>query len=100
MSLQFEWDKNKANINLKKHKVSFEEARTVFSDPLALIFNDEEHSLPEELREIIIGNSEQRRLLLTSYTERTEIVVRIISSRLATKHERRDYEENGCQFSC
>ncbi len=100
MSLQFEWDKNKANINLRKHKISFEEARTVFSDPLALIFDDEEHSASEELREIIIGNSEKRRLLLTSYTERADDIVRIISSRPATKHERRDYEENGCQFSC
>lgn len=94
MSIQFEWDKNKAQTNFKKHKVSFEEACTVFSDPLALIFDDEEHSTPEELREIIIGNSEKRRLLLTSFTERAEDIVRIISSRLATKHERRDYEEN------
>ena len=94
MSIQFEWDKNKAKTNLKKHKVSFDEASTVFSDPLALIFDDEEHSTSEELREIIIGNSEKRRLLLTSFTERLEDIVRIISSRLATNHERKDYEEN------
>ncbi len=94
MSLQFIWDKRKAQINLQKHKVSFEESSTVFDDPLALIFDDEEHSTPEELREIIIGHSEQKRLLLTCFTEQTEILIRIISSRLATNHERKDYEEN------
>ena len=61
---------------------------------MALIFDDEEHSTLEELREIIIGNSERKRLLLTSFTERAEDIVRIISSRLATNHERKDYEEN------
>ncbi|MCI5143945.1 MAG: BrnT family toxin [Candidatus Electrothrix sp. AR3] len=95
MSLQFEWDKNKAVINLKKHKVSFEEACSVFRDPLAFIFDDEDHSTPEESCEIIIGKSEKNRLLLISYTECVENIIRIISSRLATKHERRDYEENG-----
>ncbi|MCI5220909.1 MAG: BrnT family toxin [Candidatus Electrothrix sp. LOE2] len=95
MSLQFEWDKNKADSNLKKHKVSFEEASSVFRDPLALIFDDEDHSTPEESREIIIGNSDKNRMLLISYTERIENTIRIISSRLATKHERRDYEKNG-----
>ena len=93
MSLQFEWDKKKAAGNLKKHKVSFNEACTVFSDPLALIFDDEGHSRPDELREIIIGNSAEGRLLLVSYTERSQDVVRIISSRAVTKYERRDYEE-------
>ncbi len=94
MSIQCEWDKNKAKTNFKKHKVNFDEACTVFSDPLALMFDDEEYSTPEELREIIIGNSERKRLLLTSFTERAEDIVRIISSRCATNHERRDYEEN------
>ncbi|WLE96588.1 MAG: BrnT family toxin [Candidatus Electrothrix communis] len=94
MSLQFEWDKKKAASNLKKHKVSFNEASSVFSDPLALIFDDERHSQPDELREIIIGNSVKRRLLLVSYTERSQDVIRIISSRAATKHEQRNYEEN------
>ncbi len=95
MSLQFEWDKNKADNNLKKHKVSFEEACSVFRDTWAYIFDDEDLSTPEESREIIIGNSEKNKLLLVSYTERVENIIRIISSRLATKHERRDYEENG-----
>ncbi len=94
MRLQFEWDKKKALNNRKKHKVSFEEAITVFKDPFALIFDDEVHSTPEELREIIIGTSERKRLLLTSFTERTEDIIRIISSRLATKSERKDYEQN------
>ena len=94
MSLQFEWDKKKAASNLKKHKVSFNEASSVFSDPLALIFDDERHSQPDELREIIIGNSVKRRLLLVSYTERSQDVIRIISSCAATKHEQRNYEEN------
>jgi uncharacterized DUF497 family protein len=92
VSLQFEWDKNKAASNLRKHKVSFDEASTVFDDPLAFIFHDEEHSVLEP-REIIIGHSITQRLLLISFTERTDRVLRIISARLATKKERDDYEE-------
>ena len=92
VGLQFEWDKNKAESNLKKHKTSFDEASTVFDDPLALIFHDEDHSLLEP-REIIIGHSLTDRLLLVSFVERTEGVLRIISARLATKKERMDYEE-------
>lgn len=69
MSLQFEWDEDKAKANAKKHGVTFEEASSVFADPLAAIFVDEAHS-GEELREIIIGHSEDGRLLLTSFTER------------------------------
>ena len=63
-----------------------------FADPLAAIFDDEEHS-SEELREIIIGHSVLERLLLVSFTERGEDIVRIISARKATKRERKDYEE-------
>jgi uncharacterized DUF497 family protein len=92
--MNFEWDDNKAASNLKKHKVSFDEASTVFKDPLAAIFADDEHSAPEELREIIIGISDRKRLLLTSFTEREATVIRIISSRPATKHEQSDYEKN------
>ncbi|OQY43747.1 MAG: hypothetical protein B6242_14145 [Anaerolineaceae bacterium 4572_78] len=94
MNLKFEWDKEKAALNLKKHNVSFEEASTVFSDPFAFIFYDEEHSTPEEWREIIIGHSHQNRLLLTCFVERIEDIIRIFSSRLATKRERKDYEEH------
>jgi uncharacterized DUF497 family protein len=92
MSLQFEWDPKKAKSNLAKHGVSFEEAVTVFSDPLARIFDDDEHS-EDELREIIIGNSAQKDLLLVSFTA-FEDRVRILSARKATRTERKDYEEN------
>jgi hypothetical protein len=92
MPLRFEWDEDKAASNATKHGVTFEEASTIFGDPLAVIFDDEEHSL-DELREIIIGHSASERLLLVSFTERGEDAVRIISARKATKRERKDYEE-------
>ena len=63
--MQFEWDREKAEINLKKHGVSFEEAKTVFGDPLARIFDDDEHSL-EERRDGIVGRSIRNRLLIIS----------------------------------
>jgi len=77
---------------LKKHGVSFEEAKTVFDNPLAVIFDDEAHSVDEQ-REIIIGHSRQNRLLLIAFTERSGNV-RIISARLTTRNEREDYEQN------
>jgi uncharacterized DUF497 family protein len=92
MPLRFEWDEDKAASNVAKHGVTFDEASTVFGDPLAAIFDDEEHS-QDELREIIIGHSVLQRLLLVSFTERGEEVVRIISARKASKSERKDYEE-------
>ena len=91
MSLAFEWDADKAASNQKKHRVTFEEAATVFADPLAAIFDDEVHS-EEEQREIIVGHSAENRLLLVCFTERAG-AIRIISSRRATKKERQDYEE-------
>lgn len=91
MSLQFEWDEDKARSNARKHGVAFEEASSVFSDPLAAIFTDEAHS-DEEPREILIGHSTPGRLLVVSFTERAE-AIRIISARPATKLERRDYEQ-------
>ncbi|MGE0087415.1 MAG: BrnT family toxin [Desulfococcaceae bacterium] len=91
--VKFEWDNHKAGINIGKHKVSFEEALTVFSDPLAFIFDDETHSVNEK-REIIIGHSENNRLLPVCFTEQAEDIVRIFSSRPATRKERRDYEKN------
>jgi uncharacterized DUF497 family protein len=90
--MEFEWDETKAAINSKKHGVSFEEAKTVFDNPLALIFDDEEHSIDEH-REIIIGHSRNNQLLLVSYTERPN-AIRIISARLATRRECEDYEQN------
>ena len=71
--------------------VTFEEAKTVFSNPLAVIFEDEAHSA-DEAREIIIGHSRRNRILVVSFTEGSE-AVRIISARLATRKERKDYEE-------
>ena len=90
MTVLFEWDNNKANSNQKKHQVSFTEAATLFRDPLAVIFDDEEHSNSEP-REIIIGHSEQGKLLLVSFTERNGFI-RIISARKATSLERQEYE--------
>jgi uncharacterized DUF497 family protein len=92
MSLLFEWDEDKATRNQKKHGVTFEEASTVFADSLAAIFDDELHS-DEEQRELIIGYSVKRRLILVSFTERSG-AIRLISARRATKKEREDYEEN------
>ncbi|WP_414514083.1 BrnT family toxin [Nostoc sp. PCC 9305] len=92
LDMEFEWDKSKATANLTKHDVSFEEAKTVFDNVLAVIFDDEAHSVGEK-REIIIGHSRNNRLLLISFTERSN-TIRIISARLATRREREDYEQN------
>jgi uncharacterized protein len=89
---EFEWDAAKAEANVKKHGVAFEEALTVFADPLARIFDDPDHS-DDEPRELIIGHSARRRLLIMSFVERAQRT-RIISARKATKRERHDYEEN------
>lgn len=89
--MQFEWDDNKAKANLAKHGVSFSEAQTIFDDPLFVDFYDPDHSANEE-RYIIIGQSEQHRLLLVSYTERRN-KIRLISAREATRLERDAYEE-------
>jgi uncharacterized DUF497 family protein len=89
---EFEWDEDKAATNLARHGLSFEEALTVFDDPLAAIFDDERHSAGE-LREIIIGHSSQDRLVLVSFTERPK-AIRIISARPTTRREREKYEKN------
>jgi uncharacterized DUF497 family protein len=89
--MEFEWDKEKAAANLAKHGVSFDEARTVFDDPLYVDFYDPDHSLDEH-RYIIIGESRQRRPLIVSYTERGD-VIRLISAREVTRSERETYEE-------
>ena len=92
MSYRFEWDHDKARSNQIKHGISFDEASTVFDDSLARIFDNGVHSLNER-REIIIGHSINDRLLLVSFTERSKKMIRIISARLPTKKERKDYEE-------
>jgi uncharacterized protein len=89
--MNFEWDEEKAEANLGKHGVSFEEARTAFADPLYVDFYDPDHSYDEH-RYIIIGQSKQGRLLLVSYAERGG-VTRLISSREVTPAERKAYEE-------
>ncbi len=89
--MEFQWDEAKAAANLAKHGVSFEEARTVFDDRLYVDFYDPKHSLNEH-RYIIIGQSNQRRVLIVSYIERND-AIRLINARELTRGERRDYEK-------
>jgi uncharacterized DUF497 family protein len=88
--MQFEWDRDKARKNLKKHKVSFDEAVTVFYDSLSATFYDPDHSADEE-RFITVGYSSRGRLLVVSHAERVK-TIRIISARPATAHERKRHE--------
>lgn len=89
--MKFDWDENKASGNLSKHEISFEEAKTVFSDVLYVDFYDPDHSDAEE-RYLIIGESNRERLLIVSYTERGDSI-RLISAREVTRSEREVYEE-------
>jgi len=89
--MRFEWDPKKAAANLKKHGVTFQEAATVFGDPLAITFQDPDHSMDEE-RELTFGQSLQKRLIVVSHTERKNRT-RIISARLMEHKERVIYEE-------
>ena len=91
MNQQFEWDAGKALTNLKKHGVPFDEALTVFADPLARILDDPDHSI-DERREVIIGHSTQQHVLVVGFTERGT-KTRIISARIVTASERQKYEE-------
>jgi len=88
--MQFEWNKEKAKKNLKKHRVSFEEALTVFYDPLSATFDDPDHSI-DEVRFITIGYSSRDNLLVVSHAEQGK-TIRIISARSATAHERKKHE--------
>ncbi len=90
--MRFEADPAKATQNLKKHKVSFEEAASVFGDSMAYAFPDPDHSVVEE-RWLTFGMSRMGRILAIIYTERRG-TIRLISARLATKHERSIYEES------
>lgn len=90
--LLFEWDTDKAKINLETHGISFDEASTVFGDSLSLVIYDPLHSDNED-RFILLGNSHRNRLLLIVHTERGN-KIRIISARKATKREREQYEKN------
>ena len=92
-TIKFEWDENKNEINKRKHQVSFEEARTVFYDENAILFDDPDHSIGEE-RFLIIGISQTEKLCIVShcYREKDDII-RIISARKATKTESKIYTE-------
>ncbi len=90
MKPEFEWDKNKAAKNIRKHRVSFDEAKSVFNDPGLITVVDEEHSTDEE-RYITIGLSKNGRLLILAHTDREERI-RIISARKATNKEEKFYE--------
>lgn len=96
MELIFEWNKNKARENLRKHKVSFDEAKTIFADALIITFPDDFHS-DKENRFISIGISINNRILLVVHTEQDKaentIIIRIISCRKATASEREIYEQ-------
>jgi uncharacterized DUF497 family protein len=96
MKLEFEWDKEKAKINLEKHNIAFEEAITVFDDEFAAFLSDPNHSRKEE-RFILIGYSKNNNLLFVSFTDRNDRI-RIISARKATKNERKRHEENFKKF--
>lgn len=91
MAYLFEWDPAKAAANLRKHGVSFEEAATAFGDPLSLLWPDPSHSQREQ-RYLVLGVSDTQRLLVVAFADR-ERRTRIISARLATRRERRRYEE-------
>jgi uncharacterized protein len=90
--MDFDWDPQKAIGNVSKHGVSFKEAKTVFDNPLAVIFDDEINSVNEQ-REIIVGHSSYNRLLMVSFTERPSSI-RLISARLVTPKERDRYERS------
>ena len=89
--MEFEWDPDKRQANVKKHGVDFAEAMTVFGDQLEKTVRDSDHSIGEE-RFVSIGKSEARRLIVVSYTERSGDRIRIIGARRATPRERREYE--------
>ncbi len=91
MSLTFQWDEDKAGENFQKHKVTFEEAKTVYDDPLLWSFPDPDHSQREE-RYVNIGCSAKGKVLVVIHTERGGRI-RLISCRKATRSERRAYEE-------
>ena len=91
--LEFTWDPAKASANLKNHGVSFQDASTVFRNPLATVLPDPTHTTAQEQRSLIIGHSAAGRLLLVVFTERDERI-RIISARDASGRERREYEEH------
>jgi len=91
MGLLFEWDEEKSRNNLRKHSISFDEATTIFGDPLSVTINDPRHSIREP-RWVTLGHSVKHRLLAVVHTDRGGRI-RIISARMATRYERETYEE-------
>jgi hypothetical protein len=91
MALQFEWDSKKAQLNKRKHGITFEEASTIFGDPLSITIHDPAHSIGED-RFITIGTSANGRFIVVVHTERDD-TIRIISARNATGNEKRQYEQ-------
>ena len=89
--MKFEWNEEKAEANLAKHGIAFDEAKTIFDDPLYIEFYDPDHSEDED-RFIMIGQSVQNRLLVVSYTDRNDNI-RLISAREATRMEKKVYEQ-------
>lgn len=89
MALQFEWDSRKARVNKRKHGITFEEASTIFDDPLSITIHDPAHSVGED-RFITIGTSANDRFIVVVHTERGD-TIRIISARNATRNEKRQY---------
>lgn len=89
--MNFEWDPGKARQNRRKHRISFEEAATIFGDPLAITYPDPDHSILEQ-RFITVGLSRVNRVLIVAHTDRDQNI-RIISARKTTDRERRHYEE-------
>lgn len=90
--IKFEWDSVKAESNIVKHGISFEEAKSVFFDEFALQFYDDEHSQLEEDRFLMLGTSNESRVLLVCHCERNDgEVIRLISARRATKKEQKHY---------
>ena len=91
--IKFEWDNNKNEINKKKHGLSFEEAKEVFGDENAILFDDPDHSLDED-RFLIIGSVKSSKICIVSHCYRdNDNIIRLISARQATKNEKRFYEE-------
>ena len=89
--MEFEWDASKAEANARKHGVSFQEASTVFADPLELTIDDPDHS-EDEYRFLSMGRTDRDRLVVVSYTEREQNRIRIVNARAASAAEIRRYE--------
>lgn len=90
--LTFEWDGNKAAANAEKHGVTFEEAATAFGDPLSITIDDPDHSEEEE-RFVLLGMTHRARIVVVVHTDEGGDAVRLIRARLATRRERKDYEQ-------